>query len=77
MLKNKKANKVCKSFSGEYNGIHFEIVKQKTDKKVEYIYKDGDVSDRRLDKKRYKNLIRNSEVLHDDIKEKYIRFYDW
>ncbi|MCL2861876.1 MAG: hypothetical protein FWE22_05660 [Firmicutes bacterium] len=85
----KKPDRFFKSFSGEYNGVSFEITRSKMDKreyvaqknalgvkpksKVEYLYCDDDIGGRFLDKKHYDNLIKNSEVLYDKKKEKYIR----
>ena len=84
----KKTSRFEKSFQGEYSGICFELTRSRTDKreykairnalgrrpdKVEYLYCDGDVGARFLDKKHYKNLVKNSEVLYDVKKDKYIR----
>jgi len=82
MSKNKKPGRlhkriICRSFSGEYMGNSFEIKRIKSGRKVEYRYRDNDVGSRRLNKHLYKNLVKNSEVLYDGKKEKYIRYYGY
>lgn len=69
----KKPGRILKSFTSEYNGNCFDLIKRKTNKKVEYVYEDVSIS-RKIDKKHYKNIVKNSEILYDNKKGKYIRF---
>lgn len=70
----KKQSRFYKSFSGEYMGVSFEIERVRVGRKVEYRYRDNDVSSRCLNKYLYKNLIKNSELLYDDKKGRYVRY---
>ena len=87
-VKTTKYDRHYKCFSGEYMGNHFEITRNKTDKrertaqknatgkrpsKHEYLYTDNAVGARFLTKRHYDNLVRNSEVLFDEKRGRIIR----
>ena len=73
-------------FGGAYKGESFQVTKMKTDKveykrlakilghNPEYFYESGDYGNYTfVDKKQFKDILKNSEVLYDEKKRKYIR----